>query len=220
MLSSSEFAASDRRDGSRRIRTKRLFDLLLVVGTFPLWGTALVLLTILVYSKLGSPVFFRQRRPGQQERIFELIKFRSMTDERDSQGNLLPDADRISSFGRWLRASSLDELPELINVLRGEMSLVGPRPLLEAYLDRYSPEQKRRHLVPPGLTGWAQVNGRNAISWEQKFAWDIRYVNERTLWLDVRILVVTVSQVIWRRGISAPGEATMPEFQGDQEVGK
>ena len=220
MLSSSEFAASDRRDGSGRMRTKRVFDLLLVVGTFPLWGTALVLVAILVYFKLGSPVFFRQRRPGQQERIFELIKFRSMTDERDSQGNLLPDADRISSFGRWLRASSLDELPELINVLRGEMSLVGPRPLLEAYLDRYSPEQKRRHLVPPGLTGWAQVNGRNAISWEQKFAWDIRYVNERTLWLDVRILVVTVSQVIWRRGISAPGEATMPEFQGDQEVGK
>jgi lipopolysaccharide/colanic/teichoic acid biosynthesis glycosyltransferase len=185
----------------------------------PLWLPVLAVLALLVRAKLGSPVLFRQKRPGMDARIFELIKFRTMTDARDARGNLLPDAARLTPFGRWLRSSSLDELPELLNVLRGEMSLVGPRPLLVQYLERYSPVQRRRHEVPPGITGWAQVNGRNALSWEEKFALDVWYVDNRSLWLDVRILALTVGQVVFRRGISAPGEATMPEFVGKREDG-
>lgn len=195
---------------------KRLFDLFAVLISAPLWVPVLLLLTILVRVKLGAPVFFRQKRPGQGERIFELVKFRTMTDARDATGTLRPDADRLTSFGRWLRSTSLDELPELWNVLKGEMSLVGPRPLLVEYLARYTPEQRRRHEVPPGLTGWAQINGRNAISWEEKFALDVWYVGHRSFGLDLSILFRTVWQVVSRRGISAAGDATMPEFKPQQ----
>lgn len=196
---------------------KRLFDLVAVVLTAPIWLPVLAVLAALVRVKLGSPVFFRQKRPGQGERIFELVKFRTMTDARDASGEFLPDADRLTPFGRWLRSTSLDELPELWNVLKGEMSLVGPRPLLVQYLERYSPEQRRRHAVPPGLTGWAQVNGRNALSWEEKFAHDVWYVDHRSLLLDLRILLLTVWQVLGRKGISAAGDATMPEFRGNSD---
>jgi sugar transferase EpsL len=200
---------------------KRIFDLAAVVITAPLWLPLVAILALLIRVKLGSPVFFRQKRPGHREAMFELIKFRSMTDARDAKGELLPDAVRLTPFGKWLRGTSLDELPELINILKGEMSLVGPRPLLVQYLKRYSPEQKRRHEVPPGLTGWAQINGRNALSWEEKFKLDVWYVENRSLGLDLRILFRTVWQVVSRQGISAPGDATMPEFrpatQGDEE---
>lgn len=194
---------------------KRIFDLLVVLSAAPLWLPLLALLALLVRIRLGSPVLFRQRRPGSGERVFELVKFRTMTDARDAEGNLLSDAARLTPFGCWLRATSLDELPELWNVLRGEMSLVGPRPLLVQYLIRYSDQQRRRHEVPPGLTGWAQVNGRNALSWEEKFALDVWYVENRSWWLDLKILYLTVWQVIARRGISATGDATMPEFMPD-----
>ena len=193
---------------------KRAFDLILVLGTAPVWMPMVGVLGLLVRLKMGAPVFFRQRRPGLGGRPFELLKFRTMTDRRDADGNLLPDAERLTGFGRWLRSTSLDELPELFNVLRGEMSLVGPRPLLMQYLDRYSPEQARRHDVRPGLTGWAQINGRNALSWEEKFRMDVWYVDHWSLWLDVKILARTVWSVARRQGISAAGEATMPEFRG------
>lgn len=192
---------------------KRLFDLVAVLLTMPVWAPAVLLLSVLVRLKLGSPIFFRQKRPGRNERIFEMVKFRTMTDERDATGVLKPDAERLTAFGRWLRATSLDELPELWNVLKGEMSLVGPRPLLVQYLERYSPEQRRRHNVPPGVTGWAQINGRNAISWEEKFALDVWYVENRSFTLDLRILFLTVWRVLSRHGVSAAGEATMPEFR-------
>lgn len=192
---------------------KRIFDLVAVILAAPLWLPLLLLLGVVVRVKLGAPVLFRQKRPGQGEKIFELMKFRTMTDARDAAGALLPDAARLTPFGGWLRASSLDELPELFNVLKGEMSLVGPRPLLVHYLPRYSAEQRRRHEVPPGLTGWAQVNGRNALTWEQKFALDVWYVEHRSFWLDWRILFRTVWRVVAREGISATGEATMPEFR-------
>ncbi len=167
-----------------------------------------------VHRKLGSPAIFRQERPGQRGRPFTLMKFRSMTDERDPSGSLLPDSVRLTPFGRWLRASSLDELPELWNVLRGDMSLVGPRPLLMQYLPLYSPEQARRHEVRPGITGWAQVNGRNAASWESKFEMDVWYVDHMSLALDIRIMWRTVSGVLRREGISAEGEATAAPFVG------
>lgn len=192
---------------------KRVFDLAAVILTAPLWLLLLAALALMVRIKLGSPVFFRQKRPGYREEIFEIIKFRTMTDTRDGKGHLLPDASRLTPFGKWLRSTSLDELPELINVLRGEMSLVGPRPLLVEYLQRYSAEQRRRHEVLPGLTGWAQVNGRNALSWEEKFTLDVWYVDHRGFWLDLQILFRTVWQVVTRQGISAPGDATMPEFR-------
>lgn len=191
---------------------KRGFDISAVTLSAPLWLPLLLILALLVRIKLGSPVFFRQKRPGHREAIFELIKFRTMTDGRDGSGNLLPDAARLTSFGFWLRSTSLDELPELINVLKGEMSLVGPRPLLVQYLSRYNPHQRRRHEVPPGLTGWVQVNGRNALNWEEKFKLDTWYIENRSFWLDLRILFRTVLQVASRQGISAPGDATMPEF--------
>lgn len=197
------------------MRAKRCLDLLLVLLSAPLWIPLLLLLAVVVRLKLGAPVLFRQKRPGKDERVFELVKFRTMTDARDREGNLLPDGDRLPPFGRWLRATSLDELPELWNVLKGEMSLVGPRPLLVQYLPRYSREQRRRHEVMPGLTGWAQVNGRNALSWDEKFALDIWYVDNHTSGLDLKILFLTFWQVIGRRGISAQGEATMREFNPD-----
>ena len=166
--------------------------------------------------KLGSPVLFRQVRPGLYGRPFMMVKFRTMTDERGADGALLPDAQRLTAFGHFLRASSLDELPELWNVLRGEMSLVGPRPLLMEYLPLYSPAQARRHDVRPGITGWAQVNGRNAVSWDERFALDVWYVEHCSLWLDLRILWLTVRKVLVREGISAQGEATMPRFTGNK----
>lgn len=191
---------------------KRAFDLLAVLVTAPLWLPLLAVVALLVRQKLGSPVFFRQTRPGLGGASFELVKFRTMTDARDTAGRLLPDAERLPPFGCWLRSTSLDELPEMLNVLKGELSLVGPRPLLMSYLPRYSPEQRRRHDVMPGLTGWAQVNGRNALSWDEKFKLDVWYVDHRSFWLDLRILFLTVGQIVRPRGISAPGDATMPEF--------
>lgn len=193
---------------------KRVFDLL--VGSLALLMLALPLLALawLIRCKLGSPVLFRQVRPGLQGKPFIMVKFRTMTDECGPDGALLPDAQRLTSFGRFLRASSLDELPELWNVLRGEMSLVGPRPLLMEYLTLYSPDQARRHEVRPGVTGWAQVNGRNAISWEVKFKLDVWYVDNRSLWLDIKILWLTVKKVLVRDGITGAGEATMSTFTG------
>jgi lipopolysaccharide/colanic/teichoic acid biosynthesis glycosyltransferase len=197
---------------------KRLFDLLIASLALILLALPLLALVWLVRRKLGSPVLFSQVRPGLHAKPFTMVKFRSMTDERDPDGMLLPDAQRLTPFGRFLRASSLDELPELWNVLRGDMSLVGPRPLLMEYLPLYTPEQARRHEVRPGITGWAQVNGRNAISWADKFALDVWYVDHRSLWLDVRILWRTVRKVLVRDGISAPGDATMPKFEGIHEI--
>jgi lipopolysaccharide/colanic/teichoic acid biosynthesis glycosyltransferase len=196
---------------------KRATDLALILVSAPIWVPLLLSLAVLVRLKSGAPVFFRQPRPGLHGRLFQLIKFRTMTPERDAHGNLLPDAQRLTPFSGWLRSTSLDELPELLNVLKGEMSLVGPRPLLVQYLDRYTPEQARRHNVRPGLTGWAQVNGRNALTWEEKFALDVWYVDHHSLWLDLRILLRTLRQVLSREGISAPGEATMPEFMGSTQ---
>jgi lipopolysaccharide/colanic/teichoic acid biosynthesis glycosyltransferase len=197
---------------------KRLFDLLASAFGLLILAVPLAVLAWLVRRKLGSPVLFSQVRPGLHGRPFLMVKFRTMTDERDANGVLLPDAQRLTAFGRFLRASSLDELPELWNVLRGDMSLVGPRPLLMEYLPLYTPEQARRHEVSPGITGWAQVNGRNAISWADKFALDVWYVDHRSLWLDVQILWRTVSKVLVRDGISAPGDATMPKFEGFHEI--
>lgn len=197
---------------------KRLLDLLLVC--FALFCFAPIILTLffLVRWKLGSPVIFAQVRPGLDAQPFKMFKFRSMTDQRDAQGKLLPDIDRLTRLGAFLRASSLDELPGLWNVLKGEMSLVGPRPLLVTYLNRYTPEQARRHEVRPGITGWAQVNGRNAISWEEKFALDVWYVEHQSLWLDIKILWMTVGKVLRRSDISAAGSATMSEFLGSTEM--
>jgi lipopolysaccharide/colanic/teichoic acid biosynthesis glycosyltransferase len=197
---------------------KRLFDLLVSAIGLLILAVPLALLAWQVRRKLGSPILFTQVRPGLHGKPFHMIKFRTMTDERDASGALLPDGQRLTPFGSFLRASSLDELPELWNVLRGEMSLVGPRPLLTEYLPLYSPEQARRHEVRPGITGWAQVNGRNAISWADKFALDVWYVDNRSLLLDVKILWSTVRKVLVRDGISAAGEATMTAFTGSKPV--
>ena len=172
----------------------------------------LLLLHFLVKKQMGTPVLFRQKRPGLNGIPFYMYKFRTMTNDCQIDGCLLPDCDRLTSLGRFLRSTSLDELPELFNILKGEMNLVGPRPLLMQYLDRYTPEQARRHEVRPGITGWAQINGRNALSWEEKFKLDVWYVDNQTLWLDIRILLLTFIKVFQREGISADGEATMQEF--------
>lgn len=193
---------------------KRLLDLVLTLPALVVLAPVLALLALLVRLKLGAPVLFRQQRPGLGGKPFTIYKFRTMTDARDAQGNLLPDAQRLTAFGRFLRSSSLDELPELWNVLKGDMSLVGPRPLLMQYLSRYTPQQARRHEVWPGITGWAQVNGRNALRWEEKFALDVWYVDHQSLWLDAKILGMTVWQVFKREGINQPGQATMEEFLG------
>ena len=195
---------------------KRFFDFLFASVALFFLFLPLLFLIWQVRRKIGSPVFFRQTRPGLLGKPFEMVKFRTMLvlDARGADNQLLPDADRLSTFGRFLRASSLDELPELWNVVKGDMSLVGPRPLLIEYLPLYSPEQARRHEVRPGITGWAQVNGRNALSWEEKFKLDVWYVNNRSLWLDVKILWLTVRKVLVREGISADGEATMSKFKG------
>ena len=193
---------------------KRLFDLSVTVPALVVGAPAIAALAFLVRQQLGAPVLFRQLRPGLHDEPFLLLKFRTMTDARDAAGKLLPDADRLTPFGRFLRRASLDELPELINVLRGEMSLVGPRPLLTQYLDRYTPEQRRRHEVRPGITGWAQVQGRNQVAWEARFALDVWYVDHCSWWLDLKILFLTGWAVVRQQGISEEGQATMTEFQG------
>lgn len=193
---------------------KRTFDLTLIVISLPVLMPVIVLVAILVQLKFGKPIFFYQVRPGLFAKPFLMFKFRTMTDERNSVGVLLPDDVRLTQFGKFLRSTSLDELPGLWSVLTGDMSLVGPRPLLMQYLDRYSPEQARRHEVRPGITGWAQVNGRNAISWEDKFKLDVWYVDNQSIWLDIKILLLTVYKVFKRSGISANDSATMPEFMG------
>src|ERR1700678_1464394 len=181
--------------------SKRTLDVLVAAAALVALSPLLAVIAVLVRIFMGSPVLFRQVRPGYKERPFTCLKFRTMTDKRDANGNLLPDGDRLTRLGRLLRRTSLDELPELINVLRGEMSLVGPRPLLMQYLDRYTPEQRRRHAVKPGITGWAQVNGRNALDWERKFDLDLWYVDHQTFWLDIRILSKTLLQVVQRDSI-------------------
>ncbi len=193
---------------------KRLIDVVASAVGLVVLSPVLLVLWIVVRRRMGSPALFRQVRPGLHGRPFEMIKFRTMRDATGPEGRPLPDAERLTAFGRWLRATSLDELPELWNVLKGQMSLVGPRPLLMEYLPLYTPEQARRHEVRPGITGWAQINGRNAVGWDQKFALDTWYVDRHTLWLDVKILALTLRRIVQRDGISAPGSATMEKFEG------
>ena len=193
---------------------KRAFDLVVAGVGLVMCSPLLLLVAAVVRVTMGSPVLFRQVRPGRDGRGFELLKFRTMTDRRGADGALLPDADRLTGIGRMLRRTSLDELPELVNVLRGDMSLVGPRPLLMEYLELYTPEQARRHEVRPGITGWAQVNGRNATTWEERFAHDRYYVDHRSMRLDLHILKRTVAHVVSGAGVSEPGEATMTRFTG------
>lgn len=191
---------------------KRILDVLMASLALLILSVPALVLIWLIRRRLGTPVFFRQMRPGLNGRPFMMVKFRTMTDARGPDGALLPDSERLTAFGKSLRASSLDELPELWNVLKGDMSLVGPRPLLMAYLPLYSTEQARRHEARPGITGWAQINGRNALSWEEKFALDVWYVSNRSFWLDIKIILRTVRTVLVRDGISAAGAATMPPF--------
>lgn len=193
---------------------KRLFDIVASFCALLLFSPIIALVAWKIRKNLGSPVLFRQTRPGLNGRPFEMVKFRTMKDATDVQGNILPDAERMTPFGNKLRSSSLDELPELWNVLKGDMSLVGPRPLLMQYLPLYSKEQSRRHELRPGVTGWAQINGRNAISWEDKFKLDVWYVDNRSFWLDFKILLLTVKKVLIKDGISANDHVTMPEFEG------
>lgn len=196
---------------------KRIFDIVISVIALGLLSLVIAIVAWRISRNLGSPVLFRQVRPGLNGKPFQMVKFRTMTDALDLAGNPLSDSERLTSFGQFLRSSSLDELPELWNVLKGDMSLVGPRPLLMEYLPLYSTEQYRRHDVRPGVTGWAQINGRNTLSWEDKFALDVWYVENRTLWLDIKILFLTVKKVVVRDGISADGEATMSKFTGNDQ---
>jgi sugar transferase EpsL len=196
--------------------SKRLLDLAMTIPGLILASPVIIIIATLVRIFLGKPVLFHQTRPGYCGRPFSILKFRTMTDARDRQGNLLPDSERLTRLGRFLRSTSLDELPELFNVLRGEMSWVGPRPLLFQYLDRYSAEQARRHNVPPGITGWAQIHGRNALTWQDKFRLDVWYVDHRSFWLDVKIILLTIWKVLKREGISQPGHATAEEFMGNE----
>jgi sugar transferase EpsL len=193
---------------------KRLFDIISSAAGLIVISPLLVVLAVLVRLKLGSPILFRQQRPGLGGKAFVIYKFRTMTDQRDASGNLLPDSQRLPAFGRFLRSTSFDELPELFNVLKGDMSIVGPRPLMMKYLERYSPQQARRHEVKPGITGWAQINGRNAISWEDRFKLDVWYVDNWTLWLDMQIILKSIWMVVAREGITQQGRATMDEFMG------
>lgn len=196
---------------------KRFFDFILSLIAIIVLSPVYIIVAILVRVKLGSPVIFTQERPGKDEKIFKMYKFRSMTSETDEEGNLLPDEVRLTSFGKKLRSTSLDELPELFNILKGDMSIVGPRPLLKKYLPRYNEFQKHRHDVSPGLTGWAQVNGRNAISWEDKFRLDVEYTEKCSFLLDLKILFMTVSSVLKKEGISSDTSVTMDEFMGNEE---
>ena len=195
---------------------KRIFDLILVTSAMVTLAPLLALIALLVRFKLGTPILFRQQRPGRFGHPFPILKFRTMTDARDSEGNLLPDPERLTQFGGFLRRVSLDELPALINVLKGEMSLVGPRPLLIRYLDRYSPEQMRRHEVLPGITGWAQVNGRNCLDWEDRFTLDVWYVDNLSLWQDLKILTLTVLRVLSSSGIIEEGD--LVDFWGTKGI--
>lgn len=196
---------------------KRLFDIIISVLTLVFLLPLFIIIIILVYCIIGRPIIFKQIRPGYKSQLFTLYKFRTMNDKCDAEGIKLPDANRMTFFGELLRKLSLDELPELFNVLKGDMSLVGPRPLLRQYLDRYTQEQARRHEVKPGITGWAQINGRNAITWEEKFKLDVWYVDNWSLWLDIKIIFVTIWKIIKREGINQPGRATMEEFRGSEK---
>jgi len=204
------------RKGVRRF-TKRVFDIVAVVVSAPLLIPLGLAVAAVVRWKVGTPVLFRQKRPGRDAVLFEILKFRTMTDRRDAKGELLPDAERLTRVGAWMRQTSLDELPEFINVLRGEMSLVGPRPLLVEYLPLYTIQQARRHEIRPGLTGWAQVKGRNELTWEQKFELDTWYVDNQSFWLDLRILLLTVVKVLKREGIAHGDSSTMPRFTGRKD---
>lgn len=197
--------------------SKRLLDLVVSSLGLVILSPILLFLSILVGIFIGTPVFFHQIRPGYKGRPFYIIKFRTMTDDMDKAGNLLPDSERLTPFGRFLRSLSLDELPELYNILRGDMSLVGPRPLIMQYLSLYSPEQMRRHDCYPGLTGWAQINGRNAIDWPTRFALDVWYVDHRSFWLDIKIILTTIWKVISRENVSQPGQATIEYFTGNKD---
>jgi lipopolysaccharide/colanic/teichoic acid biosynthesis glycosyltransferase len=196
---------------------KRLFDISLVLIFLFILMPVLLILSILIKVRIGSPIIFKQMRPGFHERIFTIYKFRTMTNKKDIDGNLQPDALRLTKFGAFLRAASLDELPQLFNVLKGDMSFVGPRALLLEYLPLYNANQRKRHSVKPGITGWAQVNGRNALSWDQKFEFDLWYVEHNSFLLDIRILCLTVFKVFSRQGVSAPGNVTMPKFIKGEE---
>lgn len=196
---------------------KRVIDIVGASSVLLLLLPVLLIVSLMVWANLGRPLLFRQVRPGQAGKVFEMLKFRTMVDKRDSNGDPLPDEQRLTPFGQFLRSTSLDELPELFNVLKGDMSLVGPRPLLIEYLPLYTPRQARRHELRPGITGWAQVNGRNALSWEEKFELDVWYVDNQSVWLDIRILLKTVFLVLKRDGISHSGEATMPRFTGSKK---
>lgn len=199
---------------------KRLVDIVISAAGLFLVSPVLVVLALLVRLKLGAPVLFCQRRPGLNGQPFVVFKFRTMTDAHDADGELLPDSERLAPFGRFLRSMSLDELPELLNVLKGEMSLVGPRPLMMKYLERYSPEQGRRHEVKPGITGWAQINGRNAATWEEKFRLDVWYVDNWSLWLDTKILLRSVLAVLKRENVTQDGRATVDEFMGTEATSR
>lgn len=195
---------------------KRILDIILSLIALIIFSPLLIITAILVRFKLGSPILFRQARPGKNEKIFYILKFRTMTDEKDKNGNLLPDEIRLTKFGQFLRSTSIDELPELLNILKGDMSVVGPRPLLVQYLGRYNDEQRHRHDVKPGLTGLAQVNGRNGITWEQKFNYDLQYVKNITFLGDCKIILQTVKKVFQRQGISSATSVTMEEFKGNK----
>lgn len=195
---------------------KTLFDKILALFLIIIFSPVYIVVSLLIFWKMGNPVLFRQKRPGKDEKIFGIYKFRTMTNEKDKDGNLLPDDQRLIGIGKFIRSTSLDELPQLFNVLKGEMSFVGPRPLLIEYLDLYNVEQKRRHDVKPGITGWAQVNGRNAISWEQKFDYDVWYVDNQSFWLDIKILWLTFLKVVKRSDISSSTSSTMEKFTGSK----
>lgn len=195
---------------------KRLIDFILSACAIIVLGIPLLIVALLIKVKLGSPVLFKQRRPGKNGDIFEIYKFRTMTDERDANGNLLPDNERLTDFGKLLRSTSIDELPEILNIVKGDMAIIGPRPLLEEYLPLYNEEQAHRHDVRPGLTGWAQINGRNTISWEDKFKYDVEYVRNISFMFDLKIFFLTVKKVFIREGINASAEVTMEKFRGSK----
>jgi lipopolysaccharide/colanic/teichoic acid biosynthesis glycosyltransferase len=203
----------------RGMALRRFVDLLVATISLLLLSPMLLLISLVVWLRLGRPILFCQQRPGLHGQSFTLIKFRTMADIRDSQGNLLPDSARLTPLGRFLRTTSLDELPELFNVLKGDMSLVGPRPLLMEYLDRYTPTQMRRHEVKPGITGWAQVHGRNNLTWEEKFALDLWYVDHQSVWLDFKTIALTIWKILGREGINPSGQDSMPEFLGKEARG-
>ena len=196
---------------------KSLFDKTLALFLIILFSPIYIIVSLLIFFKMGNPILFRQKRPGYKEKIFGIYKFRTMTNEKDANGNLLPDDKRLVGIGKFIRSTSLDELPQLFNVLKGDMSFVGPRPLLEEYLPLYNEKQKRRHDVKPGITGWAQVNGRNAISWEQKFDYDVWYVDNQSFWLDIKILWLTFLKVVKRSDISSSTSSTMEKFTGSKK---